>query len=220
MDEEARRKRAVAVKLGISHIRALPYVKDEQGLSYLRYGTEQISRVNVVGIVVQKAPDGLSLSIDDGSGNISLRVFEDNGILSKREAGDHVLVIGKPREYGSERYLLPEIVSRVGAEWFKVRKKELDCVQLSPSGESSPMKGSMPLSYAEGSDPGVEEVESGKSPADLICAFIKENDQGDGVDIQRIVESSTVENAEPLVMQLIRNGDIFEIRPGRVKVME
>lgn len=222
MGEEVR-KRATAVRLRISEVRALPFVR-EGGMapSYLQ-AEERISRLCLVGTVVQKADDNLSLVLDDGSGTIALRTFEDRGLLSKG-IGDIVLVIGKPREFGQERYVLPETVRSVDAGWLRVHLGELSKrgVMSAPAsaGQPIPGAGNGDQKGAENgaADPEAEPVED--SPGRKVCAFIRQHDAGKGVDVQDIVEAGVAEGCEGLVKSLLRNGDIFEVSPGRVKVLE
>lgn len=66
----------------------------------------------------------------------------------------------------------------------------------------------------------VVEEEISESPADRVFAFIKLNDGGEGVDIEKIVEDSNEKNAEAIIVSLLKEGEIFEKSPGRVKVLE
>ena len=179
--------------------------------------------MSVMGIIIQKSPDNLSAAIDDGSGSISLRVFEDRGIIAKTEVGGAVQVIGKPREYSGERYILPEIIKNVDSFWLRVWEKEISkngngIASIKQTVGANP---SASLEEAKDAHPVAEEVESvEESPAQMICDYIRNKDGGNGVDVQEIIEAKVAENCEALVSSLLKNGDIFEIRPGRVKVLE
>src|SRR3989338_6066966 len=117
--EQEQIKRAAAIKLLISELRGLPYMKEDGWASSFLQAEGRIYRLSLIGTVIQKSADNLSLTVDDGSGTIALRVFEDRGMLSK-DIGDIVLVIGKPREFSSERYVLPEVVKKVDVGWLRV----------------------------------------------------------------------------------------------------
>lgn len=222
MGEEVR-KRATAIRLRISEVRALPFVR-EGGMapSYLQAG-ERISRLCLVGTVVQKADDNLSLVLDDGSETIALRVFEDRGLLSVG-IGDIVLVIGKPREFGSERYVLPEAVRKVDAGWLRVHLGELSKrgMMSAPASPGQPATGAgnggKKEARNDAADPEAEPLRD--SPGQKICAFIRQHDAGNGVDVQDIIEAGVAEGCEALVSSLLRSGDIFEVGSGRVKVLE
>ena len=45
-------------------------------------------------------------------------------------------------------------------------------------------------------------------------------DQGSGVDVDEIVSNIKIENCDQIVQNLIEEGEIFEISPGRVKLLE
>ncbi len=218
-------KRSIAFKLLLCDVAMLPFVKgDGTTSSYLQHQNGQVGRVNVIGTIVQKQ-SGSSAVVDDGTSAVHLRAFEDNGLLQSLEVGDVVLVIGRPREYGSGRYILPEIVKKVDAGWLRVRNKEVipsaaasdDRKSSDPSIASTEMRNTN-VDGNGGAAGQVEEIMEG--PMEKIVAFIKTYDKGEGVDIESIIESRIVENVEKHVSLLLRNGDIFEIRPGRVKVLE
>ena len=108
-------KRNIAFKIKISDILSAD-------LSSL-----DISRVNVIATLVDKVekPNYISSIIDDGTGSISLRGFENKNIFSKVDVGDIVLVIGKVREFNNEKYLIPEIIKKVNnVQWVDIRKLE------------------------------------------------------------------------------------------------
>ncbi len=222
MDQE-QRKRATAVRFSIAELKSAPYVKEGGWASgYLQAGG-QVSRIWIMGTVVQKAQDNLSLVVDDGSGSVALRVFEDHGLLFNMDVGGTILVIGKPREFGGERYVLPEIVRNVHTDWLKVHNKE-----ISRRGKiAAPLESPIPIkkivgvaqSDAQENNSGQNE-NSGESPIELVCAFIRQHDSGNGVDVEEVIKSSGVGDCEHLISQLLRSGGIFEIRPGRVKVLE
>lgn len=63
-----------------------------------------------------------------------------------------------------------------------------------------------------------------KSPiqnkSEMICTYIKEHDSDEGVDIQDIINDTKVENCEQVINDLLEAGEIFMVRPGRVKVLD
>ena len=219
MEQIQQLKRSVAFKVLLSDVAALPFVKgDGSNSSYLQHGEEQISRVNVIGTVIQKR-DNMSMAIDDNSSQMLLRVFEDRGLLQNVEIGDVVLVVGRPREYGTERYILPEIARKVDAAWLKVRNKELSSLKKIVVVQNP--SGNVRLQSVEKEETEKTADSGDKEPlSERICSYIKSNDKGEGVDIGDIVNSRVVGGAENHIAKLLKNGNIFEIRPGRVKVLE
>ena len=66
-----------------------------------------------------------------------------------------------------------------------------------------------------------DEVEMGtENQTQKIFRIIKKLDKGAGADIEDILLESGIENAEKYITTLINEGEIFEIRPGKVKVLE
>ena len=53
-----------------------------------------------------------------------------------------------------------------------------------------------------------------------IYSLIKELDNGDGVSFEDILGKFKGAEAEAIINTLLENGNIFEIRPGRLKVLE
>ena len=91
-------KRQIAYKVNIKDIIDSRYIKNEGFTpNYLELNSHEISRINIVGVVIQKSDlnNYKMLVIDDGTGKISARVFENNLVLDKIDASDVVLISGK-----------------------------------------------------------------------------------------------------------------------------
>ncbi|MCX6707767.1 MAG: OB-fold nucleic acid binding domain-containing protein, partial [Candidatus Woesearchaeota archaeon] len=98
--------------------------------NHILWGSQKISRVNIIGVVVEKNQNefssSVSATIDDGSGRINVRSFEENLFLNNLAVGDVVVLIGRPREYSNEIYIMPEIIKPLeDKRWVEVRKIEL-----------------------------------------------------------------------------------------------
>lgn len=131
------------------------------------------------------------LLVDDGTGIISVRSF-DKPFLA--ELGSFVVVIGRLREYLGEKYVAGEIVKQVDAKWFEVRKLEL------------------PFS--------VRVVEKSEAPnSNNVLGIVRSLDSGDGADFDSVV-SKIGPSGEEMVVRLLALGELFETRPGRLKVLE
>jgi hypothetical protein len=144
--------------------------------------------------------------IDDGSANISLRLFEENKLFESVNIGDSVLVIGRPREFGTERYIVPEIIKKIeDANWIKLRKLEL---------------GSKEIKVEEKKIEVYDTVEEVVEEDPDIISLIKKLDKGDGADFNDIVEKCGKEDGEKIINNMIKMGELFEIKPGKIKVLE
>ncbi len=201
-------KRYVAYIVRIKDILEGRFVKEEGELApnYILVKNKQVSRANVMGVVIALDND---IVINDGSGSIALRSFEEKKY--EVNVGDIVLVIGRPREFNNERYILPEIVKKIeNNKWVELRKSELRLMDLN---NKEAIKTEEVVEKAIG-------VNNTINNADKIFKLIKERDNGDGADISEVISASGVADSEALIKNLLKEGEIFEIRPGRLKVLE
>lgn len=120
--------REPAKMLPLSYIKDAQYLKQEGwNPNYIEVSNEKIYRVNIIGIVVSKdqiSPNNYVLSIDDGFSTMPLRTFDKPEIFLDISIGDFVIVIGKPREFGGQRYVLTEILRKIeNNAWLTFRQK-------------------------------------------------------------------------------------------------
>jgi RPA family protein len=197
-------KRQVAVKLRIVDILNARYIKKEGWQpNVITVNDHEISRVNVIATVVTKPEPGVpSIVVDDGSGKIVVRSFDEPSPISRAGIGDVILLIGRPREFNSERYVIPEIIRKIeNPKWIELRLKEL----AAPQPERNETAG----------EPAPADSLHGK-----ICDMIRKYDSGNGADYQQIVDQLNSPSSELAIEQLLEQGEIFEIRPGKLKVLD
>ncbi|MBD3249788.1 hypothetical protein GF336_07110 [Candidatus Woesearchaeota archaeon] len=216
--ENTNKKRQVAIKVWIKSIIEGKYVKEEGwNPNHVDIGGKRISRVNLMGVVTDIEPDVdyNSFVIEDSSGRISVRDFEGKKI-ENIGIGDAVMIIGRPKEYGDERYVLLEILKKIENKgWIEYRKLELEN-QKQDGEEESEKEISEKADQAQ--EVTVEEVKGEeKNESYNIIDKINELDKGDGVDIEELVEKSG--KSEEVINRLLSEGEIFEVKPGRVKVL-
>jgi RPA family protein len=190
-------KRQVAMKVRLRDITEGSYVKveGEWEPNFIQAADgRRFSRVNVIAVVASEPDPGFgSFVLDDGTAQATVRSFGDAKFDMK--LGDIVLLVGRPREYNSERYIMPEIVKRISdSGWVEHRKIEL--------GEA------------------VKEPLMTTTPAETLIEAIRRLDSGDGADTESVVSSSKIADAERLIEMLMKEGEIFELTPGRIKVLE
>ena len=53
-----------------------------------------------------------------------------------------------------------------------------------------------------------------------IVTLIKELDNGAGADMQELVNKCDTEEAEKIIKTMLEQGEIFEIKPGKLKILE
>lgn len=239
-------ERQTAFKIRVGDLISGEFNKDEGefGLGYVLVGGLKVSRVNlVVSVVGKDSADGFSsLSVDDGSGVIDVRCFE-NDLLSGFSIGEVVNIIGKVRMFGNSNYVACELISKVDdLAWVELRKLELKNNVLPEIKKVEEPQNEIVLPEKKSvveEEIIVEEVSSVKdketdavseekaeepkpelTPVEKVLEIIRTNDQGQGVDIEDIITESGSTDCEKIINSLLAEGDIFEVKPGRVKVLE
>jgi RPA family protein len=208
---EEQNKRKVAKKLLIKDILSSTYIKRpgwEPSGVLTRFG--EASRVNIMGITVSIEDDENrpTILLDDGSGTIQIRLFENQEQIKNYALGDLLMVIGRPREFESTKYIVPEIIKTIeDKKWFKAHQLELQLQQKTGSIE-------LPIEPEQ-----LEEQEIEAGPYQKILNIIAILDKGSGADVQDIVNHVKISNCEQLINSLIAEGEIFEITPGKVKLL-
>lgn len=202
LEQKQFQKRNVACKILISSILNGDFAKDDLSAGYVKINDAVISRVNVIANLVYKTEENgyYSAIIDDGTAKVSLKIFEKKSFFSNIDVGDVILVIGRIREYADERYIMPEIIKKLDITWMTLRKLEL--------------KEEIMGDKAEAASSTKENIDASKSFYELI----KKLDNGEGVAIEDLIGHDG--DAEKIVSRLLEHGDIFEIKPGRLKVLE
>lgn len=205
MSELQQKKRQIAYKVLISNILNGIFSKDELYAGYIKLNNKNISRVNLIATVVDKAEYSSysSIMIDDGTGRIPLRTIENNQFFSKIDVSDVVLVIGRIREFNNERYIMPEIIKNINSSWLNVRRFEI----------------SQHFDNKIIEQP-IEETSTDANINEVVYSLIKKMDDGYGVAIDDVIKNSNNSEAERIIYKLLENGDIFEIKPGKLKVLE
>ena len=222
--ERTFQKRSPAIKVSINEILTGKFVRKEGlNLNYVEtaYG-EQISRANLISSVLVKdaTPDGASVFVDDGTGKILLRSFERPDIFDKVNVGDVVTVIGKPREFNNEFYIAVEIIRKLDVKWAEIRKLEL---QKKPK----ELKQDTPdvIEHEDVVDEKVKEEIKKDENQDTnknIVDLVRDLDKGSGVEISELIIKHNLDENEikTQIDNLLKKGDLFELRQGVLKILE
>lgn len=200
--------RSPAAKIWIKDINDAEFIDGEQ--SGIQLGDQIISRVNLMGVVINKTQEGQqgdiqTIDIEDATGKIQARTF-DAVKKSNADVGDCVFLIGRVRKYNNQKYIATEIIKKINQpEWIEVRKKETP-LQLQEQ-KIQPLQ--------EEKKPIEKETELQK-----IILLIKQKDTGAGVDYDELQKEINSPNAEDMLQLLVQTGEIFHITPTRIKVLE
>ena len=175
---------------------------------------EEVSRARILGTVVSKfvTEDGnyASVTIDDGSDTIRLKVFKTTKPLDSLEVGDVVDVIGKVREYEGEIYIIPEVVRKIEDPNFELlRRAELVVKerQLKAGGREE------------------KKSETSGNPAEEDKNILKNEilkiieSSPEGITHSELIEKAKAKETEieEIVDTLLNEGICYEPSPGRIK---
>jgi len=159
----------------------------------------KFSRVNVIAVIATEPAldmNNSSFVIDDGTARIAVRMF--NEISADVKLGDVALIIGRPRQFNQQVYIVPEIIKRIDdKKWVEHRKLEL---------------GTPPEVRIEQSQP--------DNSLDILLKTIQELDKGSGADTEEVVQRCGIAACDTLIDSLLKEGEIFEVSAGRLKVLE
>jgi RPA family protein len=199
------KKRSIAYKFKIADIiKGSPVMQDGKLESMDIFG-RKVNRVNVVGNIINKyVSDGekkyIFITIDDASGQISIKAFSDDiEKIKDLIQGQTIVVIGLLRYFNDQVYITPEIVREINPKYLLVRKLELERKQSQ-----------MPKLNKE------ERIEL----KDNILTIIKNAEYNQGAETDKIImqiNDASPETIHQEIRRLIEEGVIFEPRPGKVR---
>ncbi len=217
--------RQTAIPCTIAEIKSGEWIQND-GLvpSGIKISRGTISRVSVIGVLVDKGENAFSL--DDGTSITRVRSFDTPPTPIRASIGDLVVVIGRPREYNNERFLVLEICKRLrNPMWVQYRKHELELMpQNATINQILPTPTEVSFSTPTAPSVKTHHVEvpltTNKNPFELLMGKIRELDSGNGASTQEVLSHINIEDAENYIRTLIEEGEIFEPRPGKIKVLE
>lgn len=201
-------KRNIAFKLRIGDLLiGKPIIEDEK-FKFLELGDKKIVRVNLIGNIVDKyQSEGekkfIFFTLDDGSGQIPLKIFGDDVEKFKEiHHGETVLIVGILRHWNNDTYISPEIIREQDPKYLLVRKLEIEKQRGSEAPEIKK-----------------EEVVALK---DKILDMIKNSEEEGGIETEKIIMSIRETSPEIInqeIQKLLEEGIIFEPRPGKVRYL-
>ncbi len=238
------KKRINSVKTRIQDIVDGAYVPQEgfePNYVLTKYG-KKLSRVRIAATIVDKfvSESGkfASVTLDDGTSTIRVKVFNVISMFEKIDSGCDVDVIGRLKEYQGEIYLAPEIITQIVDPNFLLlreleikmdqkeleRKRQVIIENKSQASDVSELQRMMKERY--GIEP--EEVEAviqtEETPKqmkgkDSVLKLIEELDQGEGCDYTELLNAAGMseDSIDSIVNELLSEGSCFEPRPGKIK---
>jgi RPA family protein len=213
-------KRLPAYKLKVSDLLDGAFVREEgwQPSYLLTKRGLKASRINLIAAVIGKQEEDTfrNIVVDDGSSSIAVRSFTEQDYFSNIELGDMVMIVGRIREYGAERYITPEIVKKLAdPKWAELRLLELKLADLEhPAVQAEPLEKKESPIAARPAEP----VMNSRHKA--VFELVKSLDSGKGVSIEEVSARLGSSDVERIVKALLEEGELFEVRPGTLKVLE
>jgi|TARA_B100001971_G_C18168051_1_gene525419 RPA family protein len=218
-------KRNVAYKIWLSNLLNGNYVKTEGEFQsdYVEVDNLKISRINLIGTVVFRYESDdknyLSITLDDGTFSIRLKTWqEDVKLLQNTNQGDLVLVVGKIRQYNEELYIIPEIVKILeDPDLELVRRLEL----LNEIGKPTKLQSEKIVEPTQNVEE--EQIKDPKLIANRqkILELVESLSTEQGAKKDEVIEKSKMgEEAEQVLNDLLKDGEIYQPKPQYLKLLE
>jgi RPA family protein len=201
-------KRHIAYKFRIGDLLLGKPIFDGEKFIHLELGDKKISRVNIIGNIVERFDSKgekhyTFFTLDDGSGQIKLRVFgEDVEKYKDINQGQTVLIIGVLRSFNNETYITPEVIKENEPKYLLVRKLEIEKNKIKPT----------------------EEIPKQEAFAirDKILEKIKTCEEEGGIELDSLIMEFKEVSADFInkeVQKLLEEGIVFEPRPGKIRYL-
>ncbi len=207
MIQEKQFKREPARKASVSELLGESFVE----------GEAMVRRVNILATVVDKSQVDerayKSVIVDDGTDQVQLRFFGSEGtegdLFGKVEVGNFSVIIGKLRKYGDSVYVSPEIIKKLGdVKWADFRRLELRA-----------RGGAKAVTSKPAALPKIEKDVVNRDKME-IYTIVKQLDGGRGADLLEVAAKAANPNADLIIREMVKAGDLFEVLPGKLKVLE
>lgn len=220
MVQEQQFKRHTAYKLRIGDILigkpVMNNVNETERFAFLELGNRKVFRINIVGNIVERydaepsdSGEGkkyVFFTLDDGSGQIRLKIFGDDSERFKNVSqGQTVVIIGTLKHWNNELYIAPEIIRETVPKYLLLRKLETEKEKGQKNYSSN-----------------VQEKEQIIAIKDRILDMVKGSEDNGGIELETLIEklkdfSPGLINQE--IQRLLEEGIIFEPRPGRIRYL-
>jgi len=227
--------RQTAYKTWVSDLNNNNYkTEDNTGSGYIELNNTKISRVNLIGTIVNhfisEDSNYGSITIDDNSSTIRIKAFrEDTNAFKNLKVGDIVLVIGRLRKYNDEIYINHEIIKNLNnPNWELLRKLELLKLYGKPKEEkvieiTEDNTQEIPVKKIEApkiiqqqliEEEMIEDEITENSRQKVLTIIERYNEQG--ANINDVIKELNLDQKEVelAIQELLKEGEVYESRPG------
>ncbi|PIU88823.1 hypothetical protein COX58_01460 [archaeon CG_4_10_14_0_2_um_filter_Archaea_38_6] len=214
-------KRLTAFKTRIVDVMNANFVAQKEGIDYLEFDKLRVSRIRIIATVVNKRVNEersyAYLVLDDGTETIRVKAWkEDVEKLEKPLIGDIIELIGRVREWETERYLTCETLKIVkNPNHWLYHKVEL----LLTKEKVQRIEEKEEIGISTGVEAKKEEKEDIE---ETILKIIKTNDMGKGTALKLIIKELGLSNkkVENVLKTLLIDGLIYEPTKHNYRILE
>lgn len=199
-------KRQPTRKINIENLTSGKLVEKNGGKFLETVYGEEISRARIIATVVGKFisedKNFASVTIDDGTDTIRVKLWQDISLLENIEVGQLVDIIGKVREYNDEIYLVPEIIQKIEDPNLELLRKLEVKNRLKQFGDGK-------------SSTNAQKTED--TVREDVVKMIEENKEG--IEYTKILEAfpEKKQEVESVIDDLLSGGICYEPNPGKIK---
>ena len=241
-------KRNVARKITIKDIISGTYQTPAKTSPFLEtlWGLK-VLKVNIIATIIDNYVSDdekyATITLDDGTGVIRSKAFQNTRLIADIKAGEIIQFIGWIRNYNDELYLVPEIIQiiedynkialmKLEANTFKTnflketkseKTDEPKETQSTPNiTENSQTKTEKPKQTDQINNSAEPKKELDENEIrQLVIDSIEKLDDGEGVDYTDILKNVKLELhlVEKAIDELLSEGSCYEPRAGKLKVL-
>ena len=207
-------KRQTAYKFWIKDLYSgIPKVDEITQLKAFEVRGKNAVRVNILGNIIETSVQDNygSMTIDDGSAQVRLKVWNDDvELIKNKQIGDFVLVVGRLSDFNNERYVRPEIVRNMTFDWALLRRLELNKEYGVPSKEDKVV--------LKKEEVVPDEVEPTLKAREIILNTIEKNEEASDDDLINACDMPK-DKVMFALYELLKEGEVFSPKKGHYSLV-
>ncbi|MBU2638428.1 MAG: hypothetical protein KJ955_05630 [Nanoarchaeota archaeon] len=195
-------------------INAVPELTQEGARAFKIRG-KSARRVNIIAAVIDvyenEGKTYRSVTLDDGSGQIRVKAWEEDTAKLLLNPGDIVIVVGFLHESLGEIFIRPEFARHIRAEWAVTRKEYLASAYGKPSAGET-----LKVSEESINNPVEPTMEARGKMLSLIAEYPEST-----ISVEELIKKAGLAKglSEKVIKELTNDGEIFSPRAGFVQAL-